>query len=121
MRRRDLRERATGNRHWLSEPLLHFLLAGLALFLVHQALSPTAANQDASSRITLTEDDLRQMTIAWHAQGRPLPTPDQMQSLVETKVREEILYREALALELFATLREASSPEPIHPSRGDQA
>jgi len=85
---------------WLREPLLHFLLAGLALFIVHQALNPAAANRDASSRITLTEDDLRQMTIAWQAQGRPLPTAEQMKSLVETKVREEILYREALALGL---------------------
>jgi peptidyl-prolyl cis-trans isomerase C len=85
---------------WLREPLLHFLLAGLALFLVHQALNPTAANRDASSRITLTEDDLRQMTIGWQAQGRPLPTAEQMKSLVEAKVREEILYREALALGL---------------------
>jgi len=87
-------------KRWLREPLLHFLLAGLALFLVHQTLNPTAANRGASSRITLTEDDLRQMTIAWQAQGRPLPTAEQMKSLVEAKVREEILYREALALGL---------------------
>jgi hypothetical protein len=85
---------------WLREPLLHFVLAGLALFLVHQALNPAAANRDASGRITLTEDDLRQMTIAWQAQGRPLPTAEQMQSLVEARVREEVLYREALALGL---------------------
>jgi hypothetical protein len=88
------------HKRWLREPLLHFLLAGLALFLVHQALNPSAADRDASNRITLTEDDLRQMTIAWQAQGRPLPTAEQMQSLVEAKVREEILYREALALGL---------------------
>ena len=35
----------------------------------------------SSGRIELTEDDLRQMTVAWLAQGRP-----------------PILYREALAL-----------------------
>jgi hypothetical protein len=87
-------------KRWLREPLLHFLLAGLALFLVHQALNPTAANRDASSRITLTEDDLRQITIAWQAQGRPLPTAEEMKRLVEVKIREEILYREALALGL---------------------
>ncbi len=88
------------HKRWLREPLLQFLLAGLALFLVHRGLNPAAANRDASSRITLTEDDLRQMAIAWQAQGRPLPTAEQMKSLVETKVREEILYREALALGL---------------------
>jgi peptidyl-prolyl cis-trans isomerase C len=54
-------------KRWRREPLLHFLLAGLALFLVHQALNPSATDRDASNRITLTEDDLRQMTIAWQA------------------------------------------------------
>jgi len=90
----------SARRRWLREPLLHFVLAGLVLFLVHQMLNPTAANRDASSRITLTEDDLRQITIAWQAQGRPLPTAEEMKRLVEVKIREEILYREALALGL---------------------
>ncbi len=40
------------------------------------------------------------MAVAWQAQGRPPPTPEQMKSLVETRVREEILFREALALGL---------------------
>jgi peptidyl-prolyl cis-trans isomerase C len=87
-------------RGWLREPLLHFLLAGLALFVVYRALNPAAADRDASNRITVTEDDLRQMSIAWRAQGRPAPTPEQLRSLVESRVREEVLYREALALGL---------------------
>ena len=40
------------------------------------------------------------MSMAWLAQGRPAPTPEQMRGLVEFRVREEILYREALALGL---------------------
>jgi hypothetical protein len=40
------------------------------------------------------------MTMLWLAQGLPPPTPEQMRSLVESKLREEILYREALALGL---------------------
>lgn len=87
-------------RRWLREPLLHFLFAGVALFVVYRALNPESAERDASNQIVLTEDDLRQMTIAWLAQGRPPPTPEQMKSLVEAKVREEILFREALALGL---------------------
>jgi len=91
---------APTGRRWLREPLLHFLLAGLALFLVYRALNPVAADRDASNRITVTEDDVRQMSIAWRAQGRPAPTPEQVRSLVESRVREEVLYREALALGL---------------------
>ena len=91
---------APTGRRWLREPLLHFLLAGLALFVVYRALNPVAADRDASNRITVTEDDVRQMSIAWRAQGRPAPTPEQVRSLVESRVREEVLYREALALGL---------------------
>jgi len=84
----------------LREPLLHFLLAGLAMFAGYRALHPEANGRDSSDRIVLTEDDLRQISAAWLAQGRPSPTPEEMRRLIESKVREEILYREALALGL---------------------
>jgi peptidyl-prolyl cis-trans isomerase C len=87
-------------RRWLGEPLVQFLLIGAALFLAYQALHPGAQAGAPSTRIELTQDDLRQMSVAWLAQGRPAPTPEQMRSLVDMKVREEILYREALALGL---------------------
>jgi peptidyl-prolyl cis-trans isomerase C len=87
-------------RRWLREPLLHFLLIGLALFVVYRALNPAAVEQQNPSRIELTDDDLRQMELAWMAQWRRPPTPEEMRRLVESKVREEILYREALALGL---------------------
>ena len=79
---------------------MHFLLIGLALFAIDGALQPGPGQGGSLNRIELTEDDLRQMTVAWLAQGRPPPTPEQMKSLVASKVREEILYREALALGL---------------------
>jgi peptidyl-prolyl cis-trans isomerase C len=84
---------------WLREPLLQFLVIGLALFAGHGMLNGVE-RRDAPSRIELTADDLRQIRIAWLAQGRPSLTQEQMQSLVESRVRMEILYREALALGL---------------------
>lgn len=85
---------------WMHEPLLYFLLAGIVLFGIYRMLYPDAFTRNASNRIVLTDDDLRQMSVQWTAQGRPPPTPAQWQSLVATKVREEVLYREALALGL---------------------
>jgi parvulin-like peptidyl-prolyl isomerase len=84
----------------LREPLLHFLLAGAVVFAAHAWLHPESVARDASHRIELTQDDLRQIAVGWLAQGRPAPTRDEMRSLVESKVREELLYREALALGL---------------------
>ena len=87
-------------RRWLGEPLVQFLLIGAVLFLGYRALHPGPEVGALSTRIELTEDDLRQLSAAWLAQGRPAPTPEQMRSLVDMRVREDILYREALALGL---------------------
>src|SRR5262249_5196197 len=82
----------------LREPLLQFVALGLLLFIGYRALHRTAGPQPG--RIELTADDLRQIGLAWGAQGRPAPAPCEMQALVDGRVREEILYREALALGL---------------------
>jgi hypothetical protein len=79
---------------------VHFLLIGLALFAAHRVWQQGPDAGSVSRRIELTEDDLRQMSVAWLAQGRPPVTQEQMRSLVEQRIREEILYREALALGL---------------------
>jgi hypothetical protein len=96
--------RPAGQRSWLkrllTEPLFHFLAIAAVLFVAYRALNPNPGTAEQSSRIVLTEDDLRQLSITWLAQGRPAPTAEQMQHLVAVKVREEILYREALALGL---------------------
>src|SRR5262249_55401266 len=65
-----------------------------------QGLNRNAGQPEDPRRIELTADDLRQIGIAWVAQGRPVPSAEEMRSLVEARVREEILYREALALGL---------------------
>ncbi len=85
---------------WLREPLLQFLLAGLLLFAGYSALNPSSDSPDPTRRIELTADDVRQIQIAWLAQGREALSPEQMQRSVDARVREEILYREALALGL---------------------
>lgn len=87
-------------RRWLHEPLVHFLLIGAALFIGYQMLHPQLDESKPSNRIELIEDDVRHMEITWMAQGRPPPTREQLQSLLESKIREEILYRQALALGL---------------------
>jgi parvulin-like peptidyl-prolyl isomerase len=83
---------------WLREPLLQFLALGLVLFIAYHEFDQTVG--PLPGRIELTADDLRQLGISWVAQGRPAPSPEQMQSLIDAWVREQILYREALALGL---------------------
>ena len=90
----------TRAQQWLREPLLHFLVIGFVLFAVYSAFNPQPGDRYQSSRIELTEDDLRQVIVAWTAQWQRPPTPEEMRGLLENKIREEILYREALALGL---------------------
>jgi peptidyl-prolyl cis-trans isomerase C len=87
-------------RRWSHEPLFHFLLIGLVLFIGYGVLHPKSEATSESNRIVLTPDDLVQISVTWLAQGRAPPTPEQMQNLIELKVREEVLFREAMALGL---------------------
>lgn len=87
-------------RRLLHEPLLLFLLAGAALFAGHRWLHPATTATGDTHRIVVTPDDVQQMSVAWLASGRPAPTPEQTRRLIDAWVREEILFREALALGL---------------------
>jgi peptidyl-prolyl cis-trans isomerase C len=87
-------------RRWLREPLLHFLVIAGALFAIYEMLHPSSRGEAASKRIELTVDDLRQLEIAFTAQWHRPPTVREATGLVEGRVREEILFREALALGL---------------------
>jgi peptidyl-prolyl cis-trans isomerase C len=84
----------------LREPLVHFVLIGATLFAVYSALHSKETASTDPKKIVLTANDLVQISLMWQAQGRPAPTADQIQSLLDNKIREEVLYREALGLSL---------------------
>ncbi|MDK1373490.1 MULTISPECIES: peptidyl-prolyl cis-trans isomerase [unclassified Sinorhizobium] len=84
----------------LREPLLHFLVVGSLLFGGYHFLNPGEEEGVDTRKIVLTKDDVRQLAISWLAQGRSAPTPEQIMGLVDQKVTQEILFREAVALGL---------------------
>jgi peptidyl-prolyl cis-trans isomerase C len=86
-------------RRWLREPLLHFLLLGVALSAVYGTMH-RGGGVESSRQVVLTLDDLCQMDVYFESQWHRPPTPQEFASLVETKVQEEVLYREALAMGL---------------------
>lgn len=96
----DVAEQPSHLKRWVREPLLHFLLIGAALFAIYSWLNPPAADSDTSNRIELSNDDIRQLEMSWIAEWKRPPNPEEMRNLIEERVREEILYREALALGL---------------------
>jgi peptidyl-prolyl cis-trans isomerase C len=84
---------------WLREPLVQFLLIGVALFFASGAQNHRL-DQGAKYDIALTTDDLRQLHNTFAAQWERQPSPEEMRGLVDQRIREEILYREALQLGL---------------------
>ena len=82
----------------LKDPLVHFLLIGAALFAVSAWRGQIV--RAGRERITLTAEQVAKVRdTAALAQGREL-SPTELNDLVESVVREEVLYREALALRL---------------------
>jgi peptidyl-prolyl cis-trans isomerase C len=87
-------------KRWLREPLLHFLLIGIALFGAYSYAHRGRGGFESSRQITLSLDELAQMDMYFESQWHRQPTPAEFQAMVEDKVREEVLYREALAMGL---------------------
>src|SRR5262245_36947692 len=75
-------------------------MLGFLLFVGYRQLNGTPGAGEQPGRIELTPDDLRQIAFGWVAQGRPAPTAEELRALAEARIREEILYREALTLGL---------------------
>jgi hypothetical protein len=88
---------ASSVRRWLREPVLHFVLIGAVLFALYGRTAPPGGD---GTRIVvtraLTEELARQHAARW---GRP-PTGQELAGLVEAHVRDEVLYREGVALGL---------------------
>lgn len=84
-------------RRWLREPVLHFAVIGILLFVGHGLVGE---GRKADDRIVVTratvDDIVRQHQARWN---RP-PGEQELTNLVEAHVRDEILYREGQALGL---------------------
>jgi PPIC-type PPIASE domain len=84
-------------RKLLGEPMLHFLLIGIVLFGIYQWKAPVDSDR---RRIVITQgvvDDLVTQHVA--ARGRE-PSSTELNHLIESYVRDEILYREGVKLGL---------------------
>lgn len=82
----------------LREPLVQFLLLGGALFLLYQAVSP--APEAPPNRIVVDAMQIARLAQQFQRTWLRPPTRGELAGLVEDHVKEEILYREALALGL---------------------
>ena len=84
-------------RRILREPLLHFLLLGLALFAYYGRVAP---DDDGKRRIVVTQADVDLLATQFQGTWNRPPSPGELNGLVDSYVHDEILYREGVALGL---------------------
>ena len=80
------------------EPLLHFLLIGLALFIYYDLIGDNA--EVPAKRIHVERGQVQQLASNFERTWSRAPTQQELDAMIEGHVREEVFYREALALGL---------------------
>ena len=82
----------------LREPLLHFLLIGMALFAAYGMLQQPGDGEPGE--IVVTQGQIEHLAAAFARTWQRPPTPAELAGLVRDRVREEVYYREAIAMGL---------------------
>jgi len=83
----------------LREPLFQFAILGVVFFFVYSvAADRLASRESATIRITASEIEL--LSATFQRQWQRPPIENELENLVEARIREEVLYREALAVGL---------------------
>jgi hypothetical protein len=81
------------------EPLFHFLILGALLFILDAWLRPQGTPA-ARAEIVVGEARVRSLARNFQRTWQRPPTREELEGLVESYVREEVMVREALALAL---------------------
>ncbi|MFZ0257862.1 MAG: hypothetical protein WAN46_19985 [Gammaproteobacteria bacterium] len=82
----------------LREPLIHFLVLGSGLFVLYASVSDNTAQRP--DKIVVDEAQVRWLAEQFQRTWMRPPTHDELRGLAADAVKEEILYREAVALGL---------------------
>jgi hypothetical protein len=80
----------------IKEPLFHFLLIGSIMFLVYGFVS---GNQ-TKDEIVIDNSVINDLSAKWKLQWKREPTIDEVERLVGLYIDQEVLYREALSMNL---------------------
>ncbi len=81
----------------LREPLVHFLFLGAGIFFLSALVGES---DDPPDQIVVSVGQIDRLAETWQRTWQRPPTQTELEGLVEDHIREEILYREAIALGL---------------------
>ena len=82
----------------IREPFIHFLLLGAVIFVANHLMSGRADSQPG--QIVITQGQITSMVIGYSRTWQRPPTREELERLIQDRVREEVYYREAVAMGL---------------------
>jgi len=87
-------------KRFIREPLVQCLLIGAVLFGLYAYLPTGRLAPGSSKEIRLSYDEVAQLVLLFRSQWKREPTVPELDRLIENRIQQEILYREALAMGL---------------------
>ena len=81
----------------LREPLVHFFVLGAGIFLLFALVGES---DDPLDEIVVSSGQVDRLVETWQRTWQRPPTSAELEGLIEDYIREEILYREAIAIGL---------------------
>lgn len=79
-------------------PLMQFLVLGIVVFFLYSRYGSRVETE--SKEIVISAQQIELLASLWERQWRRPPTPEELDGLIQSFIREEVLYREALAMGL---------------------
>ncbi|MBC3764805.1 peptidyl-prolyl cis-trans isomerase [Neptunicella marina] len=77
----------------IKDPLLHFVILGAALF----ALNQLSGEEEQDNLIEVNANTVAQLINNWHQTHDETPNNKQLQQLIDDYIKQQVLYREAIA------------------------
>ena len=86
-------------RKWLREPFVHFILIGALLFFLYEFTAVTT-DPTSDSVIQISSADINQLGEQWLSQNGSEPDKNTLNELIESRIYQEVMLREAKRLGL---------------------
>ena len=81
----------------LHEPLAHFVLAGVLIFILYSMLEPDSVRDEL---IIVDRATIERLKAEWSRRTNREPSPEELEGLLADHLFEELFYREAMSLGL---------------------
>jgi hypothetical protein len=83
----------------LREPLLHFIIIGVAIYVLYGALAEPVSDE-TDKTIIVSVGEIEWMQANWQKRWNRSPTAKELDNLIQQYIKETVLYRQALIMGL---------------------